>query len=220
MPASIQEVTESLAFVCFNRVLSGYGSVALAAIGIAVRASDLAFMPIIGVSHALLPVVGFNFGAGNERRLWSAVRLACAGIMIAMGILTVIYEVFAPQIVGLFSHDSEVIAAAVPALRIGMASIALIGPNVMFVATFQGLSRGKTALLLALTRQFLVFVPLVYLFNHLWGLTGAWVAMPASDTLGFIISFAFIYRVYSRRRGAGGQVALETGTAPRPVRKA
>jgi len=59
---------------------------------------------------------------------------------------------------------------------------------------------GKTALLLALTRQFLVFVPLGYLFEHFWGLTGAWVAMPASDTLGFVISFGFIYRQYRHRR--------------------
>jgi len=219
MPASVQEVTESLAFICFNRVLSGYGSVALAAIGIAMRAADLAFMPIIGVSNALLPVVGYNFGAGNEKRLWSAVRLSCIGIMAAMAMLTVVYEVFAPQIVGLFSHDSEVVAAAVPALRIGMASIALIAPNVMFVATFQGLCMGKTALLLALTRQFLVFVPLVYLFEHLWGLTGAWVAMPASDTLGFIISFGFIYRQYRLRQQTGVGVTHQPDPVARSDRK-
>lgn len=202
MPASIQEVTESLAFILFNRVLSAYGSIAIAAIGIAMRVSDLAFMPIIGVSHALLPVVGFNFGAGNEKRLWSAVRLACVGIMALMGVMTVLYEVFALQIVGVFTNNPEVVAAAVPALRIGIAAISMIGPSVMFVATFQGLSRGNMALFLALTRQFLVFVPLVYLFNHVWGLTGLWVSMPAADTLGFVIALAFIYREYRRRRQA------------------
>jgi len=199
MPASTQEITESLAFAIFNRVLSTYGSVAIAAMGIVMRAADLAFMPVIGVANALLPVVGFNLGARNEQRLWSAVRLSAIGVVALLGVLTVVYEVFAPWIVAIFIDEPAVIATAIPALRIGIAAITLIGPSVLIVTTFQGLSKGTTALLLSLTRQFLVFVPLLLLFNRLWQLTGMWVAMPVADTLGFLIAIGFIYREYHRR---------------------
>ena len=66
----------------------------------------------------------------------------------------------------------------------------------MIVTTFQGLSKGKTALVLSLIRQFIVFVPLLFLFRHLFGLNGVWLTMPASDTMGIIISLVFIYREY------------------------
>ena len=199
MPASVQEIMESVSFAIFYRLLSVYGSVAIAAIGIVMRAADLTFMPVIGVANALLPVVGYNFGAGNEKRLWSAVRLSCFGIAALLLLLTVIYEVFAPQIIGIFVDDPKCINTAVPAMRIGIMTISLIGPTVMFVTTFQGLSRGTTALLLSLTRQFLIFVPLLFLFNHLWELMGLWIAMPVADAAGFAVCLFFVLREYRRR---------------------
>jgi putative MATE family efflux protein len=66
LPETLADLTESFIFLVFNQVMAGFGSVALAAVGIALRVADLAFIPIIGLAHALLPIVGFCFGA----RLW------------------------------------------------------------------------------------------------------------------------------------------------------
>ncbi len=199
-PASVQEITESLAFMLFNIVLSSYSSAAIAIMGVVLRVSDLAFMPIIGVAHGLMPVVGYNFGARNEKRLWDAVRLSCIGVVIMLAGFTVIYQTLPAQIIGVFIKDPEIVVAAVPALRIGIAAIMLIGPNVIFVTTFQALSQGTKALFLSLTRQFLIFVPLLFLFNHLWGLTGIWIALPSADTLGFLVTLIFIIREYRSQR--------------------
>jgi multidrug efflux pump len=68
LPESLMDLTEAVVFLVFNQVMAGFGSVALAAVGIAFRIADLAFIPIIGLAHALLPIVGFCFGA----RLWGA----------------------------------------------------------------------------------------------------------------------------------------------------
>ncbi len=208
-PASIQEITESLAFILFNRIVSVYGSVAIAAAGLAIRVSDLLFMPIIGVSNALLPVIGYNFGAGNEKRLWQATRLATFGLSGLLAFFTLIIELLTPQIVSLFSRDAAVLDMTVPAMRIMLSTLMFIGANIMFVTVFQGLSRGAMALFLSLTRQFLIFVPLIYLFDHLFGLTGVWAALPSADILSFLITFFFLYREYRRRQQAGpGRVYL------------
>jgi putative MATE family efflux protein len=199
-PASIQEMTESLSFVIFNRLVSGFGSVAIAAVGLTLRVADLFFMPIIGVSQALIPIVGFNFGAGNAKRLWRAVKLSSVGLMIMLGFFTVFVEIFSPQITGLFSQDPEVLRTTVPAMRIMLSTLIFIGPGVMAVATFQGLSKGGMALFLSLIRQFLVFVPLVFLLRHLFGLTGIWFALPASDVISFVVSTSFLYREYRRQQ--------------------
>ena len=193
-------ITESLAFILFNTVVSAFGSVAIAAVGLVVRIADLAFMPVFGLSDGLLPIVGFNFGAGYLKRLWRAVKLASVSIMTLLGICTLFIEIFAPQIVGIFSENPELLAVTVPAIRIMLAAILLMGPSVMFVTTFQGLSNGTMALVLSLVRQFIFFIPLLYLLRYLLGLNGVWLSLPASDVLSFSVAFFIIYREYRKHR--------------------
>jgi putative MATE family efflux protein len=199
-PASILEITESLSFILFNKVVSVYGSVAIAAVGLVLRISDLAFMPIIGVSNGLLPIIGFNFGAHNFKRLWHAAMLASAGIMVLLAVATILLEIFTPGIIGIFSKDAELLRVTAPAMRILLSTMVFIGPTIMFITVFQGLSRGTMALVLSLIRQFLLFVPLLYLFSHLFGLYGVWASLPVSDVLSFAITFAFIYREYRQQK--------------------
>lgn len=199
-PSTILMITESLAFILFNTVVSAFGSVAIAAVGLVVRIADLAFMPVFGLSDGLLPIVGFNFGAGYFKRLWKAVKLASVSIMALLGICTLFIEIFAPQIVGIFSENPELLAVTVPAIRIMLAAILLMGPSVMFVTTFQGLSNGTMALVLSLVRQFIFFIPLLYLLRYLLGLNGVWLSLPASDVLSFSVAFFIIYREYRKHR--------------------
>jgi len=202
-PSAILQITESLAFVLFNVIVSSFGSFAIAAVGIAMRISDFAFMPVMGVSHGLLPIVGFCFGARNFKRLWEAVKKASLGIMMLLLVITALIEIFTPQLVGIFSKEAELTSVSVPAMRIMLSSLVLIGPSIMIVTAFQGLSKGKTALVLSLIRQFIVFVPLLFLLRYLFGLNGVWLTSPASDTLGIIVSLAFIYREYRIQQQSG-----------------
>jgi putative MATE family efflux protein len=201
-PSTILQVTESLCFILFNTVVSAFGSVAIAAVGLVVRIADLAFMPVFGLSDGLLPIIGFNFGAGYFKRLWKAVKLASLSIMVLLGVGVLLIEGLAPHIVGIFSSDPELLGVTVPAMRIMLAVMFLGGPSVMFVTTFQGLSQGTTALVLSLVRQFVFFVPLLYLFRYLLGLNGVWLSMPASDLLSFGVAFAVVYRQYRKHRGS------------------
>lgn len=199
-PASILEITESLSFVLFNKVVSSFGSVAIAAVGLVLRISDLAFMPIIGVSNGLLPIVGFNFGARKFKRLWKAVKLASLSIMLLLGVATLFIEVFTPQIIGIFSQEPALLAITIPAMRIMLSTMFLIGPTLMFITAFQGLSKGTEALVLSLMRQFVFFIPLLYLLRYLLGISGVWLSLPASDILSFTVTFLFLYREYRKQR--------------------
>jgi putative MATE family efflux protein len=201
-PASILQITESFAFMLFNTVLSSFGSLAIAAAGIAFRISDFAFMPVLGVSYGLLPIVGFCYGERNYKRLWRSVKLASLGIVALLVVITTLIEIFAPQIVSVFSKDTGLIPITVPVMRIMLCSMPLIGPSIMFVTAFQGLNKGKTALGLSLIRQFIVFVPLMYLFRHLFAMYGVYWSMPVSDSFGILVSLGFIiseYRIHKKR---------------------
>ena len=199
-PASIQMLTETIAFILFNRFASTYGSVPLAAIGLAMRLSDLAFMPIMGVSNALLPVVGYNLGAGNQERLWKAVKLASLGTAALLLVFTFVIEIWTQGIVAIFLKDPEVLAVAVPGLRIMLSAMVFIGPSILFITAFQGLSMGGMALWLSLARQFILFVPVLFFLERLLGLTGIWLALPSSDVLAFFVVLFFLMREYRRRK--------------------
>jgi putative MATE family efflux protein len=200
-PSVITQLVESLAFIIFNKIVSSFGSLIIAVIGIVIRISDLMFMPVMGVSNGLLPIVGYNFGAKNYKRLWQGVKLASVSITVLLAFMTIIMEIFAPQIIGIFSKDPELTAATIPAFRIMLSSMAVVGPTVMFITAFQGLSQGVKSLFLSLLRQFIIFLPIMLLFRYFWGLTGIWVSGPIADILSFILVFAFIRYEYKKHHG-------------------
>ncbi len=199
-PSMLIEISESVCFILFNNVLSTFGSLAIAAAGIAIRVSDFAFMPIIGISNGLLPIVGYNFGARIWKRLWGAVRLGSLWILLLMGLATILMEIFAPQLIGIFSKEAEMIDVAVPAMRIILSTLAIVGPSILFITAFQGLGKGREVLLLSLARQFIFFVPALFLLPRFIGINGAWLSLPISDALGFLISGLWLFREYKLQR--------------------
>ena len=202
-PSMIMMVTESVVFALFNHVVSAFGSLTLAAVGITIRIVDLAFMPIFGASQGLLPIVGFSFGARLWKRLWRAVKLASGGLALLMSVALVVLEIFAPQLVAIFNDDPELMAIAVPAMRIFLSGLIVVGPSVLFITTFQGLSKGKDALILSLARQLIFLVLLLLLLPRIWGITGIWLSWPVSDMLAFLISGLWLFREYKRQQRAG-----------------
>jgi putative MATE family efflux protein len=203
LPAMVMELTESVVFALFNHVLAGFGSIALAALGIAGRISDFVFMPIVGASHGLLSIVGYSLGAKLWKRLWGAVKLTSIWMAAFMGVATILIEIFAPQTVALFNKDPELIAIAVPGMRIFLSTLIVIGPTIMFITTFQGLSKGKDAMILSLARQLIFFLPGIYLLSRFMGLNGVWLSMPISDILGAITAGLWLYREYHKQKKSG-----------------
>jgi putative MATE family efflux protein len=203
LPSLLMELTETIIFIIFNRIVAGFGSITLAALGIGIRIADLAFMPIIGVAHGLLPIVGFCLGARLWERLWSAVKQASLALVVLLGIATILLEIFTPQVIAIFNNDPELLAIAVPGIRIFVSTLILIGPAIMFITTFQGLSKGWTAISLSLVRELVFFIPAVFILPHFMGLNGVWLSMPIADICGTAIAGFWLYREYQLQKRSG-----------------
>ncbi len=199
-PSMLMESTESIVFAMFNNVVAVFGSVALAAVGIASRIADLAFMVIIGTAHGLLPIVGYSFGARLWSRLWGALRNASLAMVVILSVNTIALVIFTPQLLALFTKDKELIAIAVPGMRIFLSTLVLVGPTIMFITTFQGLAKGKDAMFLSLIRQFVFFVPALFGLTHIMGITGMWLSMPISDIAGATVAGLWLLREYHRQK--------------------
>ena len=203
LPSMLMDLTEAVIFTIFIRIVAGFGSVALAALGIAMCVAELAFIPVVGVAHALLPIVGFCLGARLWERLWAAVRQGSLIVAAVLGVATVFLAIFAPQVIAIFNDTPELLAIAVPGLRMFISALILVGPAIMFIITFQGLSKGWTAIALSLARQLLFLLPALLILPRFMGLSGVWLSIPISDVGGAIVAGFWLYREYRLQRQRG-----------------
>ena len=197
-PFSMQLAT-SFVIILVNATLIHYGGdLAIGAFGIINSINTLVVMVIIGLNQGTQPIIGYNFGAKKYDRMFRTLKYA---VVIATGLTTLGFLVgtFMPSIMAsLFTRDVELQAIATKALRISVLMFPLIGSQIVITNFFQSIGKAKISIFLSLTRQFLFLVPCLLILPPIYGLTGAWSAMPVSDGLSTIISTATI--LYFMRR--------------------
>ena len=211
IPSFINGCVRSAMGSLFNWVLAGFGPAAIAANGLSMRVMMLmlSFMGP-GVAQALVPIVGFNFGAPNYRRMWKTwltASLSLSGIGVVLSSLIIL---FAPTILAPMAPDPELLELAVWALRLKVCTIVLVEPQMMGIFTFQGMGMGTRALALTMARNVVFVVPALLALAHFFG---AFAAQPASDLLGVLIAGGMLWQVY-RRYPVSASTSVETATRP------
>jgi putative MATE family efflux protein len=197
MSEFIFNAVESLISILLNQSLLVYGGdIAIAAFGIGMKGFMILVMPIIGIKHGIMPILGFNYGANNFERVKETVSVANYIVFGISMISLVIVFLFPKQIFGIFTTDAELIAIGVPAIKIIFLMMPVIGIQIVATALLQSLGKSKQATAATLSRQVLFLPPLVIilpLFMDL-GLTGIWLSFPISDFLGFVVAAVFMKR--------------------------
>ncbi len=172
-----------------------YGSeIHLAAYGVVSRLTTITLKPIFGLGQGLLPLVGYNYGAGNYDRARKAVFYALIGAMAFTLTVSSVFMIFPQAAVQIFSDDPELLRAAAPAVRIVLSLFCLAGFHVVGTVTFQALGFAKEAIFLSLCRKLIFLVPMMILLPPLMGITGVFMVYPASDLLSFCCCAYLLFR--------------------------
>jgi len=207
-PVMIQQVSTNLSLVVANNILATYGHLPIAALGLVFRLFMFALMPVIGIAQGVLPIIGFNFGAGKMERIRETLvkgTLASVGLASAFGVL---YFAFPHLFISIFTREAALVELGARALRIMVVMYPLIGAQIIFSTYFQATGRGLPSLVLSLLREVILFIPFLFLFSALLGLDGVWYSRPFSDILAFLVTF-FLIRRELHRQG----IPLSPGTA-------
>ena len=195
MAPFLLQVSASLVMVILNYQLLDYGGVlAVAAFGIVNRVLMLSLMPVMGISQGAQPIIGYNFGAGNYRRVIEVVKLAtvAASLFCCLGFL--IIQLFDTQIVRLFNGNAELLRLGSTGLRTFLALLPIIGIQLIGANYFQAVGKAKYAIVFNLLRQIIVLIPMVYILPNFWGLMGIWLAGPVSDLVASLVTAWFMMR--------------------------
>jgi putative MATE family efflux protein len=192
MPSMARQSLTSLSTMVLNLCAGGYGDAAVAALSIVARICNFLFCVAIGIGQGFQPISAFNYGAGIYSRVKSAFDIAMifgTGLMI----LTAIYGYFnAGSLVALFRDDPAVIEIGTRAMRWQCISLVLLPLAMYGNMLFQSVGIGRTATLLACLRSGICLIPIILIFNALWGLAGLESAQALSDVLSGIITIPFV----------------------------
>ena len=188
LPASITNILMSLSNILMNTFLVTYGDVAVAGMGIAMKANMLVDFVQLGLGAGVQPLVGYNFGARNFRRMKDTMKFAVLCNTVAGLILTAAYFVFTRQIVSVFIGDEAVIEMGMKMLRALMYSSSFLGILFVLNFSFQAMGKAKESLALAISRQGFVFVPCTIIMNKLIGLEGLILSQPIADIVSIFIA--------------------------------
>ena len=193
LPSIIMSGIGSFVLFFMNAILYTFGSSAVAAYGIMYKLQSFAFMPMFGISNALLAIVSFNFGAKKKARIKEAISLAMKASFDIVGFATILMWLFTNQIFDLFTATDEMRAIGVPMIRIVSLSLILSIPSVVGVGgIFQALGNWKFPIFQSFLRQVIILLPIFYLFSKTGNLSFAWWAFVVSELLNGIICVIYI----------------------------
>ncbi len=191
---SAMQLASSVQQVILNKALMEYGGdMALSAIGIMMSLGMLLFMPILGINQGAQPLIGFNYGARQYERVietWKKAVLVATCIAVA-GFIVV--RLWAVPMAALFSEgDIALTNLTSHALRIFFAAFPVVGLQVIGATYFQAVGKPIQAAILSLSRQVLLFIPLLLILPNYWGIEGVWRTAPISDCLAVILTTVFV----------------------------
>lgn len=198
IPAFLIISIGSFLVVGINFILTGISALAVSLFGIYYKLQTFVYMPTSGITQGAMPIMGYNYGAGNKKRLLEALDYSmyiCAFINI---IGTILFWVFPKEILLLFNASDEMLTMGITALRIISTSFVFGSICFIFACFLQAVGKGLASLVITLLRQFLIIIPAAFVLGKYFGLKGVWSAFLIAEVLTCIFSL-IIFKYYSKK---------------------
>ncbi len=209
-PNMLNQLLMSVATVVMNTTITKYGEIPLAAMNIALKSNMIVVFLQMGLCMGILPLIGYNYGSGNKKRLMGIYRFtACTTVV--LGTILTAFMVFArTYIVAAFINDPEVISYGIRMVVALEFSGPFIGLAFVSNNTLQGMGKAGISLFLTVCRQGFVYIPAIYLLDRFFGLNGLIYAQPIADyvmiVIGVTICLITMHRLKPSGRFAEGYV--------------
>jgi len=179
--------TNSLVQIACNSTLQQFGGDLFVGVMTVVNSvREIVTMPVQGVTHSAQPVMGFNYGAGEYRRVKQAITFASVVAVVYTTVVWILINVFPEFFIRIFNQDADLVAAGVHSMRIYYFGFFFQSLQFAGQAVFVALGKAKHAIFFSIFRKVIIVVPLTLLLPHLWGLGsyGVFAAEPVSNFVG------------------------------------
>ena len=202
LPSTIMQAIASVMNISMNGLLATFaeGNAAVNVLNVYFKLQSFVFMPVFGLGTGVIAIVGYNFGARNRERIYSAMRVCLLWALSIMVIGTVIFMLFPTQLMSLFeSADTSEVTLAMTrlggvALRVISISFFMAAIGIILSNVYQAVGKGMYSLIMSLCRQLLVLIPAAWIIAKVTGdVNAVWWAFPVSEAISCVICL-FLYR--------------------------
>ena len=183
IPSAVTIILGSTSNIFLTHYMSAYGDVSMAAFGIVQKVSTVVVQIAMGLCAGIMPLLGFSFGSKNHGRVRQIVRWSALFLFAFAGVVLLIVELIPGPVVGIFIREPETVALAASFARVWILCVFGMCSTHLFNAVFQSSGHWVFSLLLSCFRVGFPLIPLVVLFNHLFGMYGLVAAQPTTDIL-------------------------------------
>lgn len=198
IPAALNMALPSVLISALNGILAAYGQVYVLVLGVYYKLQTFLYLSANGIIQGIRPLVGYNYGAGEYRRVRRIYTTSLTLIMAIMAVGTVLCLLFPQSLMGLFTDNRETLAIGAAALRIISLGFVVSAVSVTASGTLEGLSQGMSSLVISLCRYILVIIPAAFVLSRVCGACGVWYAFVISELLTAVAA-GLIYRRVSHR---------------------
>ncbi len=203
LPSLARQGCGSISTLCLNHVAGIYGDPAIAAVSVVSRIMMFAASALIGYGQGFQPVCGVNYGAGRYDRVRKAFWFCFKTSFAVQVVLAVLGFVFSEQLVALFRDDPRVIEIGKTVLRWQCITFPLSGFVVLSNMMSQTIGMAGKATFLALSRQFLFFVPAIFVLEGFFGLMGLEAAQATADICSLLVSLPIGLGILNEMKNKG-----------------
>ena len=198
IPAALNMALPSVLISALNGILAAYGQVYVLVLGVYYKLQTFLYLSANGIIQGIRPLVGYNYGAGEYRRVRRIYTTSLTLIMAIMAVGTVLCLLFPQNLMGLFTDNRETLAIGAAALRIISLGFVVSAVSVTASGTLEGLSQGMPSLVISLCRYILVIIPAAFVLSRVCGAHGVWYAFVISELLTAAAAGLIYHRVSHR----------------------
>ena len=216
LPGIVMQSITSVMTAGMNGILIGFSQTAVNVLAVYFKLQTFVFMPVFGLNQGALPVMGYNYGARNKKRLFGAYRIALGTAVAIMLLGFVLFQLIPEPMLMMFvdrtdaAATQEMLTVGVPALK--TISLSFVGAafGIINSTVFQATARGMNSLIVSVCRQLVIILPAAWVLGRFVGLSAIWYSFPIAEIASFLISYLLLWREYQtelKYLGAGQEEA-------------
>lgn len=209
IPASLGSLLMSVSQIIVNSLMAGYGDMALAGIGVAMKVTMMTGMICIGFGQGVQPLLGYCVGAGLWKRFKKVMRFSVVFSFSLSAVMTGVCYLLSDQIVSAFLQEPNAFEYAVQFVHILLTTSFLFGVFYVLLNALQAMGAAVQALVINLSRQGLIYIPALFLMESVIGVTGLVWAQPLADLLSTVLVAVLYFMTITKIAGCNEEAERE-----------
>ena len=194
-PSILMQSIGSVLNIGLNAILAGFSEAAVSVLGVYYKLQSFVFMPVFGLNQGVMPIMGYNYGARNRKRVLDALKWGCIIAVCIMAVGCVLFMGFPQLLLGMFNPTAEMLEIGIPALRTISLCFLPAALGILASTLFQAIGMGSRSLIISILRQVVIILPAAYLFSKI-SLASVWYAFPLAEVVSLLVSILFVWQVY------------------------